>query len=119
MKNFRSSQPCISMNFCTEFSKAQVFPVIIVNDMELNSWQDFFPKFVQYLFLESVFVSLDKSATQPATLLKKRLWYRCFPVNFVKFLGKPLLTEHLWWLLLVLQIGILRNFPISTRQYMC
>ena len=22
----------------------------------------------------------------PATLLKKRLWYRCFPVNFVKFL---------------------------------
>ena len=22
----------------------------------------------------------------PATLLKKRLWYRCFPVSFVKFL---------------------------------
>ena len=26
MKNVRSSQSCISMNFCTEFSKAQVFP---------------------------------------------------------------------------------------------
>ena len=26
MKNVRSSQPCISMNFCTEFSKAQVLP---------------------------------------------------------------------------------------------
>ena len=26
MRNVRSSQPCISMNFCTEFSKAQVFP---------------------------------------------------------------------------------------------
>ena len=26
MKKVRSSQPCISMNFCTEFSKAQVFP---------------------------------------------------------------------------------------------
>ena len=26
MKNVRSSQPRISMNFCTEFSKAQVFP---------------------------------------------------------------------------------------------
>ena len=26
MKNVRSSQPCISMSFCTEFSKAQVFP---------------------------------------------------------------------------------------------
>ena len=36
----------------------------------------------------------------PATLLKKRLWHRCFPVNFVKFLQTPFLTEHLWWLLL-------------------
>ena len=26
MKNFRSSQPCISKNFCTEFSKAKVLP---------------------------------------------------------------------------------------------
>ena len=25
MKNAKSSQPCISMNFCTEFSKAWVF----------------------------------------------------------------------------------------------
>ena len=31
----------------------------------------------------------------PATLLKKRLWHRCFPVNFAKFLRVPLLTEHL------------------------
>ena len=36
----------------------------------------------------------------PATLLKKRLWHRCFPVNFVKFLRIPFLTEHLWLLLL-------------------
>ena len=26
---------------------------------------------------------------RPATLLKKRLWHRCFSVNFVKFLRKP------------------------------
>ena len=25
---------------------------------------------------------------------------RCFPVNFAKFLRTPVLTEHLWWLLL-------------------
>ena len=25
----------------------------------------------------------------------QRLWHRCFPVNFVKFLGTPFLTEHL------------------------
>ena len=27
---------------------------------------------------------------RPATLLKKRLWNRCFPVNFVKFLRTPI-----------------------------
>ena len=40
---------------------------------------------------------------RPATLLKKRLWYRYFfPGNFVKFLRTPFLIEHLRWLLLVL-----------------
>ena len=37
---------------------------------------------------------------KPATLLKERLWHRCFLVNFVKFLRTPFFTEHLWWLLL-------------------
>ena len=36
----------------------------------------------------------------PATFLKKRLWHRCFPVNFAKFLRAPFLTEHLRWMLL-------------------
>ena len=39
---------------------------------------------------------------RPATLLKKRLWYRCFSVNFAKFLRIPSHTEHLRWLLLFL-----------------
>ena len=34
------------------------------------------------------------------TLLKKRFWYRCFPVNFSKFLKRPSITEYLRWLLL-------------------
>ena len=38
----------------------------------------------------------------PATLLKKRLWHRCFPVNFAKFLRTPFLIEHVWWLLLII-----------------
>ena len=37
-----------------------------------------------------------ESQPQPTTLSKKRLWHRCFPVNVVKFLRTPLLTEHLW-----------------------
>ena len=30
---------------------------------------------------------LGNSGLRPATLLKKRLWHRCSPVNFAKFLG--------------------------------
>ena len=43
-------------------------------------------------------------AAQPATLLKKRLWHRCFPENFAKFLRTPFFKEHLQWLLLILQV---------------
>ena len=39
---------------------------------------------------------------RPATFLKKRLWHRCFPRNFAKFVRTPSLTEHLRWLLLFL-----------------
>ena len=37
---------------------------------------------------------------RPAFLLKKRLWQRFFPVNFVKFLRTPFFMERFWWLLL-------------------
>ena len=30
---------------------------------------------------------------KPSTLLKKSLWHRCFPVNFVKFLRTPFLQN--------------------------
>ena len=41
----------------------------------------------------------QKQSTQPATLFKKRLCHRCFPVKFAKFLKTSFLTEHLQWLL--------------------
>ena len=37
---------------------------------------------------------------RPAPLLKKRLWHRCFPVNFVKFLRTPFLQNTCGRLLL-------------------
>ena len=40
------------------------------------------------------------SRLRPATLLKKRLWHRSFPVNFAEFLSVTFLKEHLWWLFL-------------------
>ena len=54
---------------------------------------------------------LNKVAgSMPATVLKKRLWYRCSPVNFTKFLRTPFLTEHLRWFLLDWEKGITMNF---------
>ena len=49
-----------------------------------------FTKFTGKHLCQSLF--FNKVATlRPATLLKKRLWHRCFPVNFVKFLRTPFL----------------------------
>ena len=42
---------------------------------------------------------------RPATLLKKSLWQRCFPLNFVKFLRTPFFTEYLWLLLLYISFS--------------
>ena len=41
---------------------------------------------------------LIKLQAWPTTLLKKRLWNRCFPVNFATFLRTSLLGKHLFWL---------------------
>ena len=50
--------------------------------------------------LRQSFLFNKVAGLKPVDLLRKRLWYRSFPVNFVKFLRTPLLVEHLWWLLL-------------------
>ena len=52
---------------------------------------------------------------QPATLLKKRLWHRCFSVNFEKFLRTPFFIEHLRWLLLNWEIDWCIIFSIYTK----
>ena len=36
----------------------------------------------------------------PTKFTGKRLWHRCFPVNYVKFFRKPFFIERHWWLLL-------------------
>ena len=41
-------------------------------------------------------------ASNPQLYFKKRLWHRCIPVNFAKFLRRPFFIEHLLWLCLSL-----------------
>ena len=66
-----------------------------------------FAKFTGKHLCQSHF--LNKVAyLRPATLLKKRLWRRCFPVNFAKFLrapflqstsGQQLLAVRMFWII--------------------
>ena len=52
---------------------------------------------------------------RPATLLKKRLWHRCFSCGFCKIF-KNLFTEHLQWLLLTISLCLclcLFSFSLS------
>ena len=61
-------------------------------------------------------LSFNKVADlRPATLLKKRLWHRCFPVNFVKFLRTPFLQNTSGRLLLKGVMNI--ENTIGTRPY--
>ena len=50
------------------------------------------------------------SEAAPATLLKKRLWHRCFPVNFAKFRRTSFSQNTSGWLVL----AICKKNPIQT-----
>ena len=63
---------------------------------------------VQRCSVKKVFLEILLFRLRPATLLKKRLWHRCLPVNFTKFLWTPFFTKHHRWLLL----HLLRITPI-------
>ena len=65
----------------------------------------------------------------PATLLKKRLWHRCFPVNFAKFVRIPFLKNTSGRLLLMWKeffhvkwefiFGVLLMYIINHLLHIC
>ena len=94
MKNIRNNQPCISVNFCTEFNEAQVFPVSIVNiKFGFMDW------FLYYFILlikqcKILYKTLDKallfSRNQVICLKNRKLWRapaNIFFWNFVSYLS--------------------------------
>ena len=46
---------------------------------------------------------------KPAILLKRRLWHKCFPMNFPKFIRSSFSKKHLLWLLLHIGYKIYRK----------
>ena len=51
--------------------------------------------FQQILMKKSNLLNAKFAGLRPVNLFKKRLWHRCFPVNFVKLLRASFLTELL------------------------
>ena len=62
-----------------------------------------FTKFTEKHLRQSIFFN-EVAGLMSTTLLKKRIWHRCFPVNFVKFLRTPCSVEQLRWLLLLTEL---------------
>ena len=110
---------------------------VVITWVSFVQYQKYFPCFslfvasavaqtcsVKKLFLEIFENSQENTCARVSCLMKlhalfkKILWYRCFLVNYVKFLRTSFLTEHLWWLLLCCQLTILtgKNYKNSSIQ---
>ena len=95
LRNFYEYLFCrTSVNGCLRSKGPEVFCKKVV----LKKFTKFTGKHLcQSLFLKKV------PDPRPVTLLKKRFWYRCFPVNFLKYLKTPFFIDHLRWLLLLFE----------------
>ena len=88
---------CISgLTFIAPLSRSSRPEVFCKKDVLKN-----FAKFTGKHLWQSAFFN-KVAGLRPKTLLKIKLWHRCFPVNFAKTLRIPFFIEHLWWLLLSL-----------------
>ena len=57
-----------------------------------------------------------KTLCQRLFFNKKRLWHRCFPVNFAKFLRTTIIIEYLWWLFLWILLESYLSDIITTQS---
>ena len=84
------------------------FSLILVADTKII-FRYSFVEVASLIYWNLYFFDMEEGVAQTCSvkkvfleiLLKNRLWHRCFPVNFAKFLRTPFFTEHLWWLLLI------------------
>ena len=74
-----------------------------------------FAKFTGKHLYQSLFFNKVEDLS-PATLLKQRLWHRCFPVNFRKFLRTPFLQNTSGRLLLLVTILSFLHFAFWKKN---
>ena len=99
MALFRSSHPEVFLRkhvlkICSKFTREHPFRSVI--SIKLQS------KFIEIALRHGC---SSVNLLRVSTFLKKSLWRRCFPVNFVEFLRIPIYIEHLGWLLLNLKVS--------------
>ena len=80
-----------------------------------------FSKFIEKRLCQSLFFN-KVLGLRSATLLKRRLWHRCFPVNFVKFLRTLFLQNTSRRLLLTICYAIsfirIGAVPLNKIKYL-
>ena len=83
------------------YAKTHFYPSNYQQNWYSPALKDLFPEVFYNKDVEN-FVKLTGKHLCPslffnktATLLKKRLWHSCFPMNFAKLLGTPFFREHL------------------------
>ena len=82
----------LSQSDCRIFNSA-------ISSKQISEKASFFSCWYKFTKIKSWSKILQKSlfynfaGLRPAMLLKTRLWHKCFPVNFVKFLRKPFFLE--------------------------
>ena len=74
-----------------------------------------FTKFTGKHLCQSLYFN-KVAGLKTATLLKSRFWHRCFPVNFVKFLRTPFLSNTSGRLLLQLIFQLKTESITSSEQ---
>ena len=97
---------CWSCSFCfiwtlcllKKCDQSKTFHIFYLGDVNLSWLNWLFQKQPPEVFLTGKYLwqslFFNKAAClRPATLLKKRLWHRCFSVNFAKFLRTPFLQN--------------------------
>ena len=109
---FSLAAPCFQLSSCVLILSIDGFFLLIVF---LQVMVLFTEVVVQRCPVKKVFLEIlqnlqKNTCARVSFLMKKKLWHRCFPVNFVKFLRTPFFIEHLWWLLLQFMYFIYQLF---------
>ena len=70
-----------------------------------------------YPLRHATFMRTGYTRLRPKTLLKKRLWHKCFAMKFAKCLRRPFVIEHLGWVLLTVVLKFTLNLPLSNYHH--